>query len=406
MEIRAATDSEFEETIDVTCLSFRPDGHERYRSYAEDLSYRREQTRVVIEEGHVVATLRVWERTLMIGSRPLRMGGIGGVCTHPGYRSRGHGSALMEESISYMDGAGYVIGTLFSALPSRYYSTLGWAPVPLSGFSINPGPWKEVAETNVIVEPFREEEDLESIMVLYDRYNRTRSGTLVRPRDYWHATPSRLRGVLPTVVARSGGSVKGYLSYALVGERLWVDEVAHEPQEPAALRALVSHLGAVCRDTPAITEICGAIPHTHPLVDLIHDNSSGTLALTGVSSMMMYAIKLKELVANLLLEWQERLDAQSERLDAVDLTLSLNGQRAVVSFDGRSLALTDWAGGRAAELNLPASFLWRAFLGESSWAELEPAVEARGLSMSPAATSLLKAMLPRREVIFWAPDHF
>ena len=354
----------------------------------------------------MVATLRVWERTLMIGSRPLRMGGIGGVCTHPAYRSKGHGSALMKESISYMDGAGYVMGTLFSALPSRYYSNLGWAPVPLSGFGIKPGPWKEAAETDVIVEPFREEEDLESIMALYDRYNKRQSGALVRPRDYWFATPSRLRAVLPSVVARCGGRAEGYLNYALEGERLWVNEVAYERENPAALRALVGHLGTICRDTPAITEICGAIPHTHPLVDLIHDSCSGTLNLTGVSSMMMYAISLKQLLEELLPEWQERLDARDEGLDAVDLALSLNEQRAVVSFDGRSLAVTDQVGAHAVELELPGSFLWRAFLGESSWSEIEPAIAARSLSLSRPASRLLKAMLPRREVIFWAPDHF
>ena len=408
MEIRAATDTEFEKAVEVSCMSFRPDGHERYRAYADgDPSYRREQTRVVVEEGHVVATLRVWERTLMIGSQPLRMGGIGGVCTHPAYRGRGHGSALMNESISYMDGAGYAIGTLFSALPSRYYSNLGWAPVPLSGFSIKPGLWKEAAETDVMTEPFRQDEDLESIMGLYDRYNETRSGALVRPREYWHSSPARVRGVLPTVVARSGGRIEGYLNYTLEAERLLVKEVAHERKDPAILQALASHLGAICRDDPAITEIGGEIPHTHPLVDLIHDFCSGTLSLTGVSSMMMYAIKLKELLAELLPEWQERLDARDDRLDAVDLAISINGQQAVVTFDGQSLALTDRDGDAEAELdNLPASFLWRAFLGESSWAELEPAIEARGVGLSPAASNLLRAILPRREVIFWAPDHF
>ena len=410
MEIRAATDAEFEEAVEVSCMSFRPDGHERYRAYATgDSSYRREQTRVVIDEGHVVATLRVWERTLRVGSRPVRMGGIGSVCTNPAYRGRGHGSALMNEAIAYMDGAGYAIGGLFSDVPRHFYGKLGWAPVPLSGFSLKPGPWKAAGETDWTIEPFEVDTDLEATMAIYDGYNKTQSGALVRSVDYWHSSPARVRGVLPTVVARRGGGVEGYLNYGRSGESLIVNEVAYDREHGAILQAFVNHLGTICHDGASpVTEIRGEIPHTHPLVDLIQDTCSGSLRLTGDARLMMYAIRLQELLASLLPEWQERLDGHANQLEAVDLAVSLNGQRAVITFDGQSLAVTDRDGDGAETVlgNIPASFLWRAFLGQSSWADLEPAIEARGIALSPPASNLLRAILPRREVTFWAPDHF
>ena len=68
MEIRGARESELEQVVELCCLAFNPDGHERYWQYVRgDSSYRLPQTRVVVVNDMVVSTLRVWERRNGLG---------------------------------------------------------------------------------------------------------------------------------------------------------------------------------------------------------------------------------------------------------------------------------------------------------------------------------------------------
>ena len=50
--------------------------------------------------------------------------------------------------------------------------------------------------------------------------------------------------------------------------------------------------------------------------------------------------------------------------------------------------------------------LWRLLLGESGWSDIEASPAARGEAVDPAQSGLLAALFPRRQVIYWAPDHF
>ena len=76
MEIRAVRKSELEQVVELCCLAFNPDGHERYWQYIRgDSSYRLPQTRVVVVNDTVVSTLRVWERRLRVGASLVTMGG-------------------------------------------------------------------------------------------------------------------------------------------------------------------------------------------------------------------------------------------------------------------------------------------------------------------------------------------
>lgn len=99
MEIRSVREDELEEMIALQCRIFRPDGHKRYTQYIRgDSSYRLDQTRVVVVDSRIVATLRVWDRKMRIGSGVVHMGGIGGVGTHPDFRGRGYASALIRDT--------------------------------------------------------------------------------------------------------------------------------------------------------------------------------------------------------------------------------------------------------------------------------------------------------------------
>ena len=360
--IRPIRESELDELIDLLCDVHNPGGHERYRGYMEgDPTWCPSQTPVIVVENRIVSTLRIWNRWVHLGSTPVRMGGIGGVTTHPDYRGRGIATRLMEHAAEYMRDDGYDLGLLFTMIPARFYRRLGWSCVPLMGFhaklSRPPQPGRSALE----VQPFDESRDLEEAVALYQRYNAGRSGSLLRPRPYWDYAPSRVRGVLPTAVVRNSEGLSGYINWESDDDGAEVYEVAYE--SGTELDALVQHLLDECA-AAGVTEIHGEIPHTHPFVDALVAAADADLEITGNSSMMALPCDLGALIAKAVPE--------------------------------------------AAELarRLPDDVICRLLFGESSGSDLEPVLRARGISLKAGETRQLEEWFPHREVIFWEPDHF
>ena len=170
MEIRAARESELEQVVELNCIAFNPEGHERYWQYVQgDSSYRPSQTRVVVVNDKVVSTLRVWERRIRVGASLVTMGGIGGVCTHPNYRGVGYASALMRDTIDYLRTMGCDLGVLFTIIPAAFYRRLGWTSFPMHGFSVacDSGVYS-VDSSAWQVADFNAETDLDAVARLYD----------------------------------------------------------------------------------------------------------------------------------------------------------------------------------------------------------------------------------------------
>ena len=406
MEIRGVRESELAEMIELQCRVFRPDGHERYSGYVRtDPSYRYDQSRVVVVNGRIVSTLRVWEREIRIGSIAVPMGGIGGVGTHPDHQGAGYATALMKDTTAYMGTVGYDVGVLFSAIPCVFYRKLGWASVPLAGFRVTRRRSIGLGETEWRVEPFDEERDLEPSIALYDRYNAQQSGSLVRTRSYWGSGPALLRGILPTVVARQGNRLGGYLNFQVEGKSANILEVAHDQTQPQALTALVSHLLRVC-EREGVEELYGDIPHRHPMVDLLVEGTAGDLSLTGNSAMMLYPVNLPALLQRFLPELQARLDAANQEFNPVSICFVVNDQEAGLRLLDDGTLQTFGSDEDAIRLTLPGHLFWRALLGESSWSQLEPALHQQGISVDAELAALLSTLLPQRELIFWSPDHY
>lgn len=360
LQIRPIRTTELDELIDLLCVVHENTQRgERYRSYIlGDPTWRPEQTPVVLVDDRIVSTLRIWDRHVHLGATPVRMGGIGGVTTHPDYRRRGLANQLMAHAAETMRSSGYELGLLFTIIPARFYRRLGWCSVPLTGFRATLhqcpdsacGPW---------VVPFEAARDLEEVVTLYQRNNAGRSGTLLRPRPYWDYTPSQARGVLPTVVARDSMGLVGYLNWEMKSDRAYVNEVAWA--NPPSLQALVLHLLAEC-DAAEVTEVYGGIPPGHAFVDALVVTAEADLRHTGDGSMMALPLDMSSLIDKVL----PRAPQEIRRL--------------------------------------PADLLCRLLFGESSAGELIPVLHSRGIE--PDIPRRLEELCPRRELIFWQPDHF
>ena len=406
MEIRALRASEIDKMIALQCQIFRPDGHERYTQYVRgDSSYRLDQTRIGLEDGRMVCILRVWDRLMRVGSCPVRMGGIGGVGTLPDFRGAGRASALMRDTSAYLRQAGYHIGLLFSEVPCRFYGRLGWSRWPLPGFRLQIRHISRLEAKDWDIIPFNEKRDLEDVVKLYEAHNAHHSGTIVRSRAHWDTVPARMRGVLPTVVARRGNTFGGYLNFQLAERQAHVLEVAYKREDPTILAALTDHLLQVCAQNDSET-IIGEMPHAHPLVELLTTGADGDLHLTGRPGSMFYLVDLPGLMQQLLPDLQARLDAAAATFASCALQLIVGEHACSLQLhDSGHLCLTEEAL-NAIPLPLPVSLFWRLLFGESSWPQLEPAASALGLKVSDELSSLLTVLFPAQNVLFWSPDHF
>lgn len=408
MEIRGARETELAEVIDLQCQVFRPDGHTRFWDYLrKDASFHPDQLRVVVVDGRIAATLRVWDRVMRFGAIPVRMGGIGGVCTHPDFRGAGYARAMMQEVIDYLRASGYVVGVLFTIIGGEFYRRLGWASVPLAGFRVTRRQASSLPPTDWHVTPFAEARDLAQVMALYAECNAQQSGSLVRPPIYWESAPARYRGVLPTMVARQGERLGGYLNFSINEneDEAFVMEVAYAASDPTALVALAHHLLQV-GEGQAITTLAGDFSPRHPLVHLLLTGGAGDLELTGNSAMMLYAPDLAALLGSILPELQARLAASGRRFAPMTIEFGVNGQTVALRLDPSGTLQIVTAAAPTVRLALPGGAFWSLLLGESGWPQLALTLAVYGIRVTAEVALLLTILFPQQEVIFWGPDHF
>ena len=405
MEIRAARESELEQVVELCCLAFNPDGHERYWQYMRgDSSYRLPQTRVVVVNGTVVSTLRVWERRLRVGVSFVTMGGVGGVCTHPKYRGVGYASALMRDTIGYLRRTGCDVGALFTIIPEAFYRRLGWTSFPLHGFQLTLDSATPVdAPLGWQVTDFDPEADLNAVARLYDLSNTQQSGTIARTRAYWDMAPCHIRGVFPTVVARRDGHIGGYLNYEIYEKTAEVREIGYLPNNPEILEALVSHFLKIC-EAQAVEKITGTFSPQHPFVQRLIAVCNGAFTPKTDTAMMLYAVNLPVLLRRLVVAWESRIADAKETFPPLTVKLpALNDQQTVLrhNADGTLQILPGDADAVDYGVDLPEIDFWQLLFGEIGWGQLS--VEA---SVSPEVSTFLKTLFPKRHVIFWSPDRY
>ena len=405
MEIRGVRESELEQVVELSCVAFNPDGHERYWQYVKgDSSYRLPQTRVVVVNDKVVSTLRVWERRMRVGESLVTMGGIGGVCTHPNYRSVGYASALMRDTIGYLQTIGCDLGVLFTIIPEAFYRQLGWTSFPMHGFSVACNSAAQAADASTWqITDFNLATDLDAVADLYDLANAQQSGTLARTRAYWDMAPCRIRGVLPTVVARRDGHISGYLNYEIDEKTAEVREVGCVPNSPEVLDALVSYLLKAC-EAHGVEKIAVKFPSQHPFAERLIAACDNLVTQTERSKMMLYAIDLPVLLRRLVVGWESQIADAEETFTPLAVKLPTpNGQRIVLrhNADGTLQIVPEDTDAVDLGIDLTEADFWQLLFGEIGWEQ----VSADAL-VSPEISAFLTVLFPKRDVIFWSPDQY
>ena len=405
MEIRGARESELEQVVELSCTVFNPDGHERYWQYIKgDSSYRPSQTRVVVVNDRVVSTLRVWERRIWVGASLVTVGGIGGVCTHPNYRSVGYASALMRETIGYFRTIGCDLGVLFTIIPEAFYRQLGWTSLVLHGFSVTCNSATQTADSSEWrVTDFNPETDLDAVATLYDLANAKQSGTIARTRAYWDMAPCRIRGVLPTVVARRNGHISGYLNYEMDEKTVEVREVGCDSNDPEVLDVLVSYLLKACA-AQEVEKVEVKFPSQHPFSERLIAACNSPVTPTERSKMMLYAVNLPVLLRRLVVGWESQIAVSDQTFPPLSVKLPVpNNQQIVIrhNADGTLQIVPEDADAVDLGVDLTEADFWQLLFGEIGWEQI-----SSDASVSPEISAFLATLFPKRDVIFWVSDQY
>ena len=405
MEIRAVRESELEQVIELSCLAFDPNGHERYWQYVKgDSSYRLPQTRVVVVNDRVISTLRVWERRIRVGASLVTMGGIGSVCTHPHYRGVGYASALMRDTIDYLRTTGCDLGVLFTIIPEAFYRRLGWTSLPLHGFNLTYDSATRVEDSSEWqVTDFNPETDLDAVAALYDLSSAGQSGTIARTRAYWDMAPSRIRGVFPTIIAHRNGHIEGYLNYEIDGKRVTVREVEYRSDSPTVLDALASHFFRTCK-AQEVEEIEGRFPAQHPFVECLITRCNGALTSTKDTAMMLYAVRPSVFLRRLIVQWESRIADAEETFSPLAVKLpTLNNEQSVLRHnrDGTLQIVSEDADAVDFGVDLTEADFWKLLFGEIGWEQI-----SANATVPAEISAFLTILFPKREVIFWSPDQY
>ncbi len=407
MEIRSAKESELEQVVALNCIAFNPNQHERYWQYVRgDSSYRLSQTRVVVVNDSVVSTLRVWERRIRIGPSLVMMGGIGGVCTDPKYRGVGYASALMRDTIGYLKTRGYDLGVLFTIIPEAFYHRLGWTSLPLHGFSVA----CEVGGGTVVpsewqVRDFNVETDLDAVASIHNIANAHQSGTVSRTRAYWDMKPSRIRGILPSVVAEKNGDIGGYLNFQIEDKRAEVLEVGNIPDKPDVLDMLVSYLMKTCAEN-RVEEITGMFSSEHPYVERLLATRKGEARVCTDTAMMLYAVNLPVMLRRFVVDWETQIADADESFSRLAVRFPVvNNQQAVLRYDGSSTIQIFDDASDAVDIDMNEEVFWQLLFGELGWEQVQLQGKAVS-SVSAEVSTFLEVLFPKRDVIFWYPDRY
>lgn len=403
MEIRAAHESELEQVVDLNCIAFNPNQHDRYWQYVKgDSSYRRQQTRVVVVNDVVVSTLRIWERRIRIGDSIVTMGGIGGVCTHPKYQGVGYASALMRQTAEYFKTEGYDIGILFTIIPEEFYEKYGWISLPIEGFNlpINTTDRNE-KETVYRIKDFNLETDLDAVVSIYDISNAHQSGTISRTRSYWDMEPSRIRNILPTVVTHQNGNTVGYLNYQIDETSVEIREVGYLPDHPNVIDSLINHLLQIC-ESENMESIFGMFTPKHPFVERLIAEVNTKVNITTHKNMMLYAVSLPTLLRRFVVNWESKIEDSENSFPQLSVKFPIvNGQQAVLRYDGNETIQIVENDSDAIRLDMSERDFWRLLFGDIGWEQ-----EITDELVPDEISTFLDLLFPKRDVIYWYPDRY
>ena len=146
----------------------------------------------------------------------MKMGGIGWVSTYPEYRSGGHTSQLMRESLAKMRADGQVLSTL-APFSESFYRKFGWDVyfenteyrIPSDSLTLRESESGRVVRFNYT----EKSEWFEKVKTFHNEVVRTLNGQIFRDNDWWQRLEDRAPEDHFVVSLDADGLIEGYMRY-------------------------------------------------------------------------------------------------------------------------------------------------------------------------------------------------
>lgn len=396
VEYRAPrNNAELDDTIRCSERAFGGGGEFFASIVRNDPWFRLQNTRACFLDGKAVSVVQIFDRPMRIGTGVVRMGGLGSVGTDPDYRRAGYSHGVLRDTVRYLREEGYDLSILFTGVPT-HYARAGWVIQPAYTMRLtlperipDPGdPWD--------ILPCELDRDLPALQTIYDAFNASRTGTLVRTRTYWLNQP-RWRTYEYDLfrVARRNGAVRAYLKAGHWDLR----EFGCLPGDEPALKTLLLRFfqqartgGAAEVDAPAPREYQG-----------LFESLGCTVRRRETSSAMVRIFRLESLLESLLPLFQARLDASGRPDWNGEIRIRYEAGEAAMVVRNGNLAVS--RPGPEPEVDLPVS---QTQLLGLLFGTLRPEHVAfsNGLSIPGRKRALLDALFPPGEPFLWRTDGF
>lgn len=352
--------------------------------------------------GRLVSHARFHFRPIRIGRATLNMIGVCEVVTHPDYRRRGLGHAVMKEAIAWMESQRHHFCLLHTGV-HPFYAGLGWGTIRQPFYYLPAGAVPRLGAGRFEVARIPIAEAPADLSQVYEQSAGRHAHALHRTQQYWSSWPRWAQdnlwfGLLGNVwsVARDGdrvvayGGVQGSLKR---GGSIGLVEACALPDHGDALLDVLDDLVAHCREADGDPiELNLAV--THPAVT--------RLAPLGrretVSGVMIRIIDLEALLEAL----KPELEARAARLPGparVRLESELGSATLFAASD--SVSLDQKASASTARFS-PAG-LASLLLGYRAAGDLAAAGE---IEADAATLDLLDTLFPRLRSFYWQVDHF
>jgi predicted acetyltransferase len=227
-EIRPLTsEAEVDRFVNMVGQAFRgsPEQARRRRGLVQS-----EELRGLLVDGEVRAALRLIAMPLWFGAAPVGTGGLSAVATPPEYRRQGYIGRLLRATLAEIRGRGWPLSALYP-FSFPFYKRYGWEhvtdhvnytfPIERLPMSAHGGTWHAVTlSTDFNSDPETggiSEDDLATLMGLYDAWVVGQNGPMVRNARWWRLQKLAVgRDRRPDVyIWRDGaGRPRAYVVYA------------------------------------------------------------------------------------------------------------------------------------------------------------------------------------------------
>jgi predicted acetyltransferase len=386
--------TELDGSIQCSIRAFDESEHAFTNIVKHDPWFDLNNTRACFLDGKVVSVVQIFSRPMRIGGCVVQMGGVGSVGTRHKYRRAGYSSNVLRDSVQYMRAAGYDLSILFTDIQS-HYAKAGWVMYPTYRTRLTlPERLENTSDT--IIQQCDPEQDGRALREIYDCFNATRTGTIVRSMEYWNNRP-KWRECEPSLfwTGKQDGEIIAYLK----GSRWLIRELGYLPNHESAIIELFHHFFVQAK-VEGVNEIEAIVPSE--CCELFKAIGCTVERLERYYTMLRI-INLESLLTKMLPTFETRLNSSdfSRWEGAIHIRYESDKQTLIVK-EGKIEVSGD---AEVPTIDFPVSQtqLLNLLLGNMTARHV---AFSNGLAFNESEIGLLAVLFPQGELFLWETDRF